>query len=687
MPGNVQSCNFAALNTQPSTLNSGRRMNAVTLDHRLCGINEPAKIPAGLDAVVDGWIGRCKRRRAAVCRLREDAERVDALGSHFQCLSDRALADKLAEFRQSFRRRPKQAADLAIEALAGVREAAERRMGLRPYVVQLMGALALQRGFLAEMATGEGKTLTAGLAAVLAAWTGFPCHLVTENDYLAQRDAEWLQALYEFCGLRVGYVTGAMIRPERAKGHAADITYATSKELAADFLRDRLCLGELQDVGRRLIRGVWKNAHAGTDGVVMRGLHTAIVDEADSVLIDEAVTPLIISGAQGNDRGDEAYQAAWSVAARLVPGVEYHVDLRRRAVDLLPAGHERIAALSVQLPGFWRAPLRRNELITHALTARELFTNGKQYVVEEGKVVIVDEFTGRLMPMRKWRHGVHQAIEAKEGLEVSPLDETLARLSFQRFFRLFTKLSGMTGTAQEAAPEFWHIYRLPVVSLPTHRPCLRCELPDRVFADQSAKWEALVTEISRVHGTGQPLLIGTRNVDESERLAERLRILGLRFNLLNASRHREEAQIVAGAGERGRITVATNMAGRGTDIKLAPGVAELGGLRVLTTERHESRRIDRQLYGRAGRQGDPGVAQAFLSADDELLRRFTPSFVRRGLRHAISSRFPVANGLAMQAVAMAQRLAQSQAYRQRCEVLRMDTWLADSLSFGGSREH
>ena len=661
-------------------------MSALTWEQRLCNVRQPAKITSGLDAVVDGFIGHFQRRGGVLASLRADAEKIDSLGAQFADLSDTRLRDRLAEFRQIFRRQPRWAEAQMLEALAAVREAAVRQTGLRPFPVQLMGALAMQRGYLAEMATGEGKTLTAGLAAVLSGWTGRPCHLVTVNDYLAQRDAEWLRPLYEYCDLRVGFVTGEMPRAERARGHAADVTYTTSKELAADFLRDRLCLGELQNATRRMIRAVWKEHDPARNEAVMRGLHTAIVDEADSVLIDEAVTPLIIAGSDGTDRGDDVYHAAASIAERLLPGVDYRVDLRYREIELLAAGHDKLDAFSGQLPGLWRAPSRRAELIRQTLTARELFLNGKQYVIEDGKVVIVDEATGRLMPMRKWRQGLHQAIEAKEGVEMSPLDETLARISFQRFFRLFHRLSGMTGTGWESAAEFWHIYRIPVVAIPTNRPCQRRELPDAVLPDLPAKWAAVVVEIERRHRTGQPVLIGTRTVQASEMLAGELRAKGLPFNLLNATRHREEAQIVASAGQPGRITIATNMAGRGTDIKLGTRVADTGGLHVLATERHESRRIDRQLYGRAGRQGDPGSAQAFISVEDEILARFAPVGLLEKAQQSVRRELPGAKRLVGTAIAYAQRSAQRMAFRQRRQVLEVDTWLADALSFAGGRE-
>lgn len=660
-------------------------MNSLTHEYRLSEVVVPGKITAGLDALADRAVGRVRRRRSVLEGFRSEAERADSLGDSVRVLSEAALKSKLDDHRQWFRRHGRDGDARLPEALAAIREAAERMLGLRPFKVQLMGAMAMRRGFLAEMATGEGKTLTAALPAILSGWTQRPCHLVTVNDYLAQRDAEWLRPLYQFCGVSVGYVTGPMEQRDRSRGHDHDVTYTTSKEIVADFLRDRLRLGELHVQSRRMIRQLLQPANFAQRGLVMRGLHTAIVDEADSVLIDEAVTPLIISGSEGGDAMGAAYQLAWAFAQTLIPQVDYQVNARYREVELLPPGQEKIEKNLARLPEMWRGPARQTELVKQALTARELFIQGKQYVLQEGKVVIVDEFTGRMMPMRRWRDGLHQMIEAKEGVPVSPRDVTMARLSFQQFFRYFRHLSGMTGTAQEAAPEFWHIYRLPVIAIPTNKPCVRHELPDRLFPDAESKWAAVVAEIVRLHEQGRPVLVGTRSIAASEALAEKLKALELPFNLLNATRHREEALIVAAAGHKGRITIATNMAGRGTDIRLEAGVAELGGLHVLATERHESHRIDRQLYGRAGRQGDAGSAQAFVSMDDELIRRFVPEFVRKRLAFTARRNNFITQRLASSAFKYAQTSAQRMAFRQRRNVLKFDTWLTDSLSFAGSR--
>lgn len=647
------------------------------LDYRV-----PPRVLKGLDAAANRAIGVYQRHIWRVQKLEEAVQNIVAQEAQWRDLADVQLHERLMELRAQFRRGGRLADETIHAALAGIREASRRQLGLHPFPVQLMGALAMYRGCLAEMATGEGKTLTAGLAAVLAGWTKRPCHVVTVNDYLVERDAEWLRPLYTVCGVTVGAVTAAMDVAARQKGYAADVTYTTSKELLADFLRDRLRLGGLPNPTRRLIRQLVTPKQA-MDGLVMRGLHTAIVDEADSLLIDEAVTPLIISAPTKNELLKEAGVLAEQIVTGLEAERHYERNTRYREIELTDEGRDKLADAAGQLPGLWRGNDRRLELIRQALVAREFFIRDKHYIVVDGKVVIVDEFTGRPMPQRTWREGVHQAIEAKEGLALSDPSETIARLSFQRFFRCFHKLSGMTGTAREATGEFWQVYGLPVVTIPVNRPCLRQQWPDQFFATEAAKWDAVVTEIRRIHEAGRPVLVGTRSVTASEQLAARLGELGLWPKVLNASRLAEEADIIALAGEPGRITIATNMAGRGTDIKLGPGVAELGGLHVIATERHESGRVDRQLFGRAGRQGDPGSAQAFGSAEDELIRRFLPATLQRGLKRVLELRVPQYRKLAEMAFGLAQRRAQHLAFKQRQSVMRADTWLGEALSFAG----
>ena len=658
-------------------------MNTPSKDYHRTDFLVPDKLLSGADAWAHGVVGAYQRRSGVLAELEQFAAGVDAQAGHWSRLTDHHLQEKLSEFREEFRRRRRGKPLRVAEALAAVREAAERKVGLRPFHVQLMGALALHRGCLAEMATGEGKTLTAGLAAVLAGWTGLPCHIVTANDYLVQRDAEWLRPLYHFCGLKAGVVIGEMKPPQRRQGYDQDITYTTSKELVADFLRDRLQLGAWQNASRRLIHTLLNPTHLQRAELVMRGLHTAIVDEADSLLIDEAVTPLIISAPLKNELLREVCRQAEASVADLKPGFDYRIDLQHREIELTPPGKEKIIARSNQLAGLFRSLNRRVELVLQALVAREFFLRGKQYVLVDGKVVIVDEYTGRMMQQRTWRAGLQQAIEDKEGLEITDPTETLARLSFQRFFRLFRKISGMTGTARETSAELWQIYRLPVISIPTNRPCLRTQLPDKIFSTAEQKWRAVADDICELHASGRPILIGTRSISASERLAELLSERGVEFQLLNALRHLEEARIVAEAGHRGRITIATNMAGRGTDIRLGQGVAAAGGLHVVATERHDARRIDRQLFGRSARQGDPGSAQAYISMEDELLQRYCPPILRRSALAMVRANRPGCRQLAGLLISLAQQRAEHHTFRQRKALLRMDTWLEEALSFAG----
>ncbi len=654
-----------------------------THDYRRTAYRVPARPLKGIDAAVNDAIGAYHRRGAIFSQLEKDALEVERLAAETTALSTRDLHRRLMEYRETFRRGGRESDACLIRALAGIREVSARELGMRPFLVQIIGVLSLHRGFLAEMATGEGKTLTAGLAAVLAGWTKRPCHIVTVNDYLVERDAERLGKLYDYCGVRVGCVTGAMQPEDRQKGYACDVTYTTSKELLADFLRDRLRVGALHNPTRRLVARLLGSRAAAIEGLVMRGLHTAIVDEADSVLIDEAVTPLIISATHENPLLKDAGQAAQKIVADLVEGIDYRPNLRFKEIELTEAGLAKVAATSGSLPGVWRGDSRRMELAIQALVAREFFHRDKQYIIEKGKVVIVDEFTGRPMPQRTWREGMHQAIEAKEGLEISDPSETIARLSFQRFFRCFHKLAGMTGTAREAAAEFWQVYRLPVIPIPTNRPCLREHWPDRVFAIEEQKWHAVADEIARVHATGRPLLVGTRSVAASEKLAVLLAERALQCAILNAVRLKEESAVIAMAGEAGRITIATNMAGRGTDIFLSRGIAAAGGLHVIATERHESQRVDRQLFGRSARQGDPGSAQAFVSIEDELVRRHLRPTLQRILRRAVTDHLPSWEKIAHMAFRHAQQNAQSLAFKQRKAVMGADQWLGEALSFSG----
>jgi preprotein translocase subunit SecA len=639
-------------------------------------------LPRGADALWHrgaGVVAGLLPRRGMFLRR---AARIVSLETGLSQLTDQKLREKALELRDVFRLGRDGPAELD-RAFAVIREVAARQIGERPFLVQVAGALALAKGCVVEMATGEGKTLTATMPAAVAGWRGRGCHIVTVNDYLAKRDADWMGQIYRFCGLRVAHVEQGMPHDQRRQAYLADITYCTNKEVTADFLRDRLLLGRMRGLSTALLAKIAGDGGASLDRLVQRGLNLAIVDEADSVLVDEAVTPLIISGPAPNPEQVHAFRQAARAAADLSPARDYAVNLRYREVDLTTQGREHLAALTSSLPGVWQGARRREELVTKALVAKELYLKDRQYVVDDGKVVIVDDFTGRVMPDRTWRDGLHQAIEAKEGLEVTSPKDTYARISFQRFFRLYRHLAGMTGTAQEAAAEFWQIYHLPVVVIPTNRPCVRKLLPDIVLPAKEPKWQRLVEEISRVHQTGRPILVGTRSVHDSEHISELLRARHLDHQVLNAVRHRQEAHIVAGAGQTGKITVATNMAGRGTDIKLGRGVAELGGLYVVAAEHNESGRIDRQLFGRCARQGDPGSAQAIVSLEDEFVSRYAVSltgYLRK--RHAATTG-NISSTLTKGAFGLAQWRAERLALQQRKAVMNADHWLEENLGFAG----
>ncbi len=657
--------------------------NTVTLD--LLASPDPETLPKGLDAMNHALRGKLKTARGIRRQLLEEAERVDGLSGEMEAMSNPSLRSEIGKLQREYRRRRGNVTpETRTNALAALREAGWRAWRLRAYKVQLAGVLGMDRGCLIEMATGEGKTIVAAMAAVLAGWSGKPCHVVTVNDYLAQRDADQFAKMASWTGLEVAAVTATLSPIQRRSAYQADVVYATSKELLADFLRDRIALGNASAADRLALRQLSGNDNARRH-VVQRGLHTAIVDEADSVLIDEAVTPLIISREQPNESLRQACIEAYHLAEQLITGRDYKADAKHKQVDLTPRGESHLAQLADPLPPLWRGPDRRRELVEQALQAKSFFEREKQYVVQDGKVVIVDEFSGRLMPQRTWREGLHQAIEVREGIDVTSPSETIARMSFQRFFRLFPRLSGMSGTARESAGELWQIYRLPVVDIPTNRPIIRSLEKEKRYLKSEEKWRAIVEEVKQIHDLGRPILIGTRSIEASESLNQRLLENGLRANLLNAKRHLEEALIVGAAGKKSTITIATNMAGRGTDIRLEQGVVELGGLHVIATERHEAGRIDRQLFGRAGRQGDAGSARAFVSFEDELFKRFLPTPAKWGVR--LLARF--APFLAVKflgpAAEWAQGIAQRRSYRQRRQVLQSDQWLEDSLGFAGSQ--
>lgn len=531
-------------------------------------------------------------------RIEAEAEKVMEYEDEIKALSDDELKAKTGYFKKLLEE-GKELEDIKIEAYAVVRETARRVLGEFPYKVQIMGALVLHNGNVAEMKTGEGKTLTETMVVYLNALEGKGVHIITVNEYLAKRDAEWMGQIFEFLGLTVGVNLRALTKEQKQEAYRCDITYSTSSEIGFDYLRDNMVI-DLKDK-------------------VLRELNFALVDEADSVLIDESRTPLIISG--GSKQVHNYYTQADRFVKSLKPN-HYNIDLERNSIVLNEAG-VAYAERSFNLTNLYT--IENTSLVHHinqSLRANYIMKRDKDYTVQKGDVLIIDQSTGRLMPGRQYSNGLHQAIEAKEGVRIKQETITIATITYQNFFRLYKKLSGMTGTAKTEEEELKTIYNMDVIEIPTNKPMIRIDALDLVYNSKAAKHKALIKEVEEKHAKGQPILIGTASVEASEVISELLRKKGLRHDVLNAKNHEREADIVANAGQKGAITVATNMAGRGTDIKLGEGVRELGGLAVLGSERNESRRVDNQLRGRAGRQGDPGYSRFYVSLEDDLMLRF-----------------------------------------------------------------
>jgi len=555
-------------------------------------------------------------------------KRVNSYSGAASKLNDAELETRTRELRRLLQQHGL-ADKTTAEVFALIRETAERCLGKRHYDVQVMGGWTMLQGRLAEIETGEGKTLTATLPACTAALAGIPVHIITVNDYLVERDAQNMTPLYERLGLTVGIITEDMDETARRDAYACDVVYGTNKQIAFDYLRDRIVMRHapcrlamqvetLHDTSSRARR------------LLMRGLCFAIVDEADSVLIDEACTPLLISQTgQENTEMSAQYQEAWLLADALNEEEDYVINQATRSVQLTPAGKKHISEMAAGSSMHW--PLQRHceELVVKALSAARLYQCDHDYLVKENRVYIIDGFTGRVMKDRTWEQGLHQLIEIKEGCDMSAPSETIARISYQRFFSRYLHLSGMTGTASEAAAELQSVYDLKVVRIPTHRASKLKHLETRMFMTTGEKWQGVMTRIQELHKQGRPVLVGTRTVEDSERVGEMLSRKGLPHRVLNARQDQQEAALVSDAGKTGSITVATNMAGRGTDIPLGAGVEKLGGLHVISVEHNESRRIDRQLFGRCARQGAPGSAESILSLEDDILSRYSPKYLQK----------------------------------------------------------
>ncbi|RMG59373.1 MAG: preprotein translocase subunit SecA [Deltaproteobacteria bacterium] len=583
-------------------------------------------------------------------RIQPIVDRINSLEPEISKLSDDRLRAKTVEFRERLEK-GESLDDLLPEAFAVVREVSKRVLGMRHFDVQLIGGVVLHEGKIAEMKTGEGKTLVATLPVYLNALTGKGVHVVTVNDYLARRDAEWMGPIYNFLGLEVGVIVHGLDDEERKKAYAADVTYGTNNEFGFDYLRD--------------------NMKFSLDDMVQRELHYAIVDEVDSILIDEARTPLIISGP--SEESTEKYYVANSVVTQLRKERDYTVDEKARTAVLTEEGVARVE----RLLGVDNLYDPKNMDILHAvnqaLKAHALFKRDVDYVVKDGEVIIVDEFTGRLMPGRRYSDGLHQALEAKEGVKIESENQTLASITFQNYFRMYEKLAGMTGTADTEAVEFKEIYNLDVVVIPTNKPMIRIDYPDVVYRTEKEKFRAVVEEIKELYRVGRPVLVGTVSIEKSEKLSRMLKREGIPHNVLNAKHHEKEAEIIAEAGQKGKVTIATNMAGRGVDIVLGEGVKELGGLHIIGTERHESRRIDNQLRGRAGRQGDPGSSRFYLSLEDDLLRIFGSEKVSALMeRLGMEEGQPIEHRMVTKAIENAQSKVEAHNFEIRKHLLEYD---------------
>ncbi|USK84850.1 preprotein translocase subunit SecA [Peribacillus asahii] len=585
-----------------------------------------------------------------VKRLEKTADQIEALADQMAALTDEQLRGKTDEFKERYQK-GETVDDLLVEAFAAIREGAKRALGMFPFRVQLMGGAALHDGNISEMKTGEGKTLTSTLPVYLNALTGKGVHVVTVNEYLAERDATEMGKLFEFMGLTVGLNLNSLSKEEKRAAYDADITYSTNNELGFDYLRDNMVLYKEQ--------------------MVQRPLHYAVIDEVDSILIDEARTPLIISGSA--QKSTQLYMQANAFVRTLQQDLHYTYDEKTKGVQLTEEGINR-AEKGFNIDNLFDINhVALNHHINQALKAHASMHNDVDYVVQDGEVVIVDQFTGRLMKGRRYSDGLHQAIEAKEGLEIQNESMTLATITFQNYFRMYEKLSGMTGTAKTEEEEFRNIYNMNVIAIPTNRDVIRDDRADLIYASMDGKFRAVVEDIAERNQKGQPVLVGTVAIETSEIISKYLAKKGIHHDVLNAKNHEREAEIIANAGNRGAVTIATNMAGRGTDIKLGEGVKELGGLAVIGTERHESRRIDNQLRGRSGRQGDPGVTQFYLSMEDELMRRFGSDNMKNMMaRLGMDDSQPIQSKMVSKAVESAQKRVEGNNFDARKQLLQYD---------------
>lgn len=661
----------------------------------MCKLKETLRVPFGpypekeeldqkpLDQYINRFLLTGFQRKKVIDQFLPLLSDIEQHGSVLEGLDENQLQKKTQSYRQQLHQQGLKLSQVA-EGFALVRELSYRTLGMRHHDCQLQGGWYMLNGMVAEMETGEGKTLTATLPVALMAMTGFPCHVITVNDYLASRDAEKLRPLYQSLGLTVGVVSSETDTAEKQMAYACDITHCTNKTLVFDYLRDRMTLENRNSSLRFDVEKLYRDDKGGYQNLLLRGLCFALLDEADSILVDEARTPLVISGQGGNFQEEVFYRQAQEIAEKLIQHSDY--SILKGEITLSKAGEKKLVEIGRELAGVWKGERRRRAAVSLALQAEKLLLKDEHYIVEDQKVIIIDEYSGRPMPDRFWGRGLQQLVEIKEDCPVTGNRETLAKISYQRFFRRYHFLAGMTGTAHEIRHELSDVYTLPVLKVPTFRPGLRQYQSTLVCLNQQQKWNRLIQRIKQLNQQGRPVLIGTRTIDASEQLSQLLNQNGLQHKLLNARQNKEEAEVIAKAGQFSQITIATNMAGRGTDITLQDSVVEVGGLHVILTEAHTASRIDRQLYGRCARQGAPGSVEAIMALDDEMVRQ-SKSIVIKLLQYfpSILSSF-VGQYLGKQAIETAQKKVERTHFKIRGKMLKQDQQTEDTLAFSGYSE-
>ncbi|MFT5662283.1 MAG: preprotein translocase subunit SecA [Sulfurimonas sp.] len=642
-------------------------------------ITKEEKSYTGMDSFVHSIVGLAYKQLKFTNNFKKAAESIYLLSLSLSILSDKQLDGKLEYYRKKIRFKKAKKQDL-YDALAYVSETSFRVLGIRPYSVQLMGVLAQQENFAIEMLPGEGKTVTAALSGIMAAWSGEPCHIVTSNDYLASRDAKEMQTLYNRCRLKSGCITSTMQEDERRKNYLSNVVYATSKELLADFLRDSM-KDNINNFDSYLInKFTLKNA---VSQKVMSGLHTAIIDEADSVLADEAITPLIISVSSNNEVLKNATIVARQISEELAVDDDYLINKSMKQVLFTKEGGEVITSSKNLFPSVWQEKSRREFLVQQALNAKYFYFNNVDYIINnEGEIVLVDEKTGRMMEGHSWGSGLQQAVEAKEFLEISDPTQTHMKMSFQRYFRLYKKISGMSGTLQNLRNELWHIYKLPTIKIPKRIANTYTLYDAEIHSTKEEKTQAIINNIITIHKTERPILVGTKDIKESEELAILLMEKNIECTVLNALKYEEEEEIVYLAGIKGTVTIATNMAGRGTDIKIDDEIDKLGGLHVIASQKFSSNRVDLQLYGRTARQGQNGTVQQIFSFEDELFERFSNNSIMKILMKYSENKLSKKAFMALYKII--QLLMERKATHIRKKILQKDFSTNEMLSFSSN---